>query len=155
MIFEEYAYIGRNIAPTGANAPAYRTVCGRSTAKLQYCCKSGRPAMRVGVPKEIKVHEYRVGLTPLSVREYVAAGHAVLIEAGAGAGISADDEAYRRAGAQIAASADEIFATADMVVKVKEPQPSEWKKLRENQILFTYLHLAADPDQAAGLMQSG
>ncbi|WP_315838430.1 alanine dehydrogenase [Bradyrhizobium prioriisuperbiae] len=111
--------------------------------------------MRIGVPKEIKTHEYRVGLTPLSVREYVAAGHSVLIETGAGAGIGADDEVYRAAGGTIAADADEIFATAEMIVKVKEPQPTEWRKLRENQILFTYLHLAADPEQAAGLMESG
>jgi alanine dehydrogenase len=111
--------------------------------------------MRIGVPKEIKVHEYRVGLTPLAVREYVAAGHSVLIETGAGAGIGADDEVYRRAGGNIADSADQIFATAELIVKVKEPQPSEWIKLREGQILFTYLHLAADPEQAAGLMHSG
>jgi alanine dehydrogenase len=111
--------------------------------------------VRIGVPKEIKVHEYRVGLTPFAVREYVAAGHAVLVEAGAGAGIGADDEAYRRAGGRIADSTDEIFASAELIVKVKEPQPSEWIKLREGQILFTYLHLAADAEQAAGLMQSG
>jgi alanine dehydrogenase len=111
--------------------------------------------MRIGVPKEIKVHEYRVGLTPFAVREYVAAGHAVLIEAGAGSGIGADDEAYRCAGGRIAESADEVFAAAELIVKVKEPQPSEWVKLREGQILFTYLHLAADPEQAAGLLRSG
>lgn len=111
--------------------------------------------MRIGVPKEIKVHEYRVGLTPLAVREYVAAGHAVKVETGAGAGIGADDDAYRRAGAQIADSADEIFATSELIVKVKEPQPSEWTRLREGQILFTYLHLAVDPEQAAGLLRSG
>jgi alanine dehydrogenase len=111
--------------------------------------------VRIGIPREIKVHEYRVGLTPLAVREYVAAGHAVLVEAGAGAGIGADDEAYRRAGGRIADSADEIFATAELIVKVKEPQPSEWIKLREGQILFTYLHLAADAEQAAGLLRSG
>jgi alanine dehydrogenase len=111
--------------------------------------------MRIGVPREIKVHEYRVGLTPFAVREYEAAGHSVLIEAGAGGGIGADDEAYRRAGGQIADSADEIFAAAELIVKVKEPQPSEWTRLREGQILFTYLHLAADPEQAAGLLRSG
>jgi alanine dehydrogenase len=111
--------------------------------------------MRVGVPKEIKQHEYRVGLTPGSVREYVAAGHQVLVETGAGAGIGADDETYRKAGAAIAASAAEVFASADMIVKVKEPQPSEWVQLREGQILFTYLHLAPDPDQARGLLASG
>jgi alanine dehydrogenase len=111
--------------------------------------------MRVGVPKEIKVHEYRVGLTPGAVREYVAAGHNVVVETNAGAGIGATDEAYRKAGAVIADSAAEIFATCDMIVKVKEPQPREWSQLREGQILFTYLHLAPDPEQARGLMASG
>lgn len=111
--------------------------------------------MRIGVPKEIKTHEYRVGLTPDAVREYVAAGHSVLVETGAGMGISADDDAYERAGARIADTAGEIFATAEMIVKVKEPQPGEWVQLRENQILFTYLHLAADPEQTKGLLQSG
>ena len=111
--------------------------------------------MRVGVPKEIKVHEYRVGLTPGAVREYVAAGHDVVVETNAGAGIGATDEAYRKVGAVIAGSAAEIFATCDMIVKVKEPQPREWSLLREGQILFTYLHLAPDPEQAKGLMASG
>jgi alanine dehydrogenase len=110
--------------------------------------------MRIGVPKEIKPHEYRVGLTPGSVREYVAAGHEVTVETGAGAGIGADDEAYRKAGAVIADTAAEIFATAGMIVKVKEPQPSEWSQLREGQILFTYLHLAPDPEQTRGLLAS-
>ena len=111
--------------------------------------------MRVGVPKEIKVHEYRVGLTPGAVREYVAAGHNVVVETNAGAGIGATDEAYRKAGASIADTAAEIFAASDMIVKVKEPQPREWSQLREGQILFTYLHLAPDPEQAKGLMASG
>ena len=111
--------------------------------------------MRVGVPKEIKVHEYRVGLTPGAVREYVAAGHNVVIETDAGGGIGATDEAYRKAGAVIAGTAAEIFKTCDMIVKVKEPQPREWTQLREGQILFTYLHLAPDPAQAKGLMESG
>jgi alanine dehydrogenase len=110
--------------------------------------------MRIGVPKEIKPHEYRVGLTPGSVREYVAAGHEVTVETGAGAGIGADDEAYRKAGAVIADTAAEIFATAGMIVKVKEPQASEWSQLREGQILFTYLHLAPDPEQTRGLLAS-
>src|ERR1700687_663406 len=101
--------------------------------------------MRVGVPKEIKVHEYRAGLTPGTAREYVAAGHSVVVETHAGAGIGASDEAYRKAGAVIAGSAAEIFATADMIVKVKEPQAREWTELREGQILFPYLHLAPDP----------
>jgi alanine dehydrogenase len=111
--------------------------------------------MRIGVPKEIKVHEYRVGLTPGAAREYVAAGHSVVVETNAGAGIGATDEAYRKVGAAIAGSATEIFATCDMIVKVKEPQPREWSQLREGQILFTYLHLAPDPEQARGLMASG
>jgi len=111
--------------------------------------------MRVGVPKEIKIHEYRVGLTPGAVREYAAAGHSVVVETNAGAGIGASDEVYRKAGAVIANSAAEVFATADMIVKVKEPQAREWSQLREGQILFTYLHLAPDPEQAKGLMASG
>jgi alanine dehydrogenase len=111
--------------------------------------------MLVGVPKEIKVHEYRVGLTPGSVREMVAAGHGVVVERGAGTGIGMDDDAYIRAGARIADTAQQVFASADMIVKVKEPQPSEWGMLRPGQILFTYLHLAPDPEQARGLMESG
>ncbi|KQZ96612.1 alanine dehydrogenase [Mesorhizobium sp. Root157] len=111
--------------------------------------------MRVGCPKEIKNHEYRVGLTPGSVREYVAHGHEVLIETGAGNGIGADDNAYRAAGAAIAASASDVFAKSDMIVKVKEPQPNEWVQLREDQILYTYLHLAPDPVQTKGLLASG
>ncbi len=111
--------------------------------------------MRVGVPREIKTHEYRVGLTPASVREYVAAGHQVIVESGAGAGIGSDDEVYRAAGATIVATAAEVFATAEMIVKVKEPQPSEWVQLRPGQILFTYLHLAPDAAQTRGLLASG
>jgi alanine dehydrogenase len=111
--------------------------------------------MRVGVVREIKTHEYRVGLTPGAVREYVRTGHNVLVERGAGGGIGADDEVYRKAGAAIIDTAAEIFATADMIVKVKEPQAVEWSQLREGQILFTYLHLAPDPKQARGLMVSG
>ena len=111
--------------------------------------------MRVGVPSEIKVHEYRVGLTPGTVREYVAHGHQVVVQSGAGAGIMASDDAYRAAGAEIAATAAEIFAGCDMIVKVKEPQPSEWVQLRRGQLLFTYLHLAPDPEQAKGLLASG
>jgi alanine dehydrogenase len=111
--------------------------------------------MRVGVPKEIKTHEYRVGLTPGAVREYVAAGHSVFIETDAGAGIGASDESYRKAGAKILETSKEVFSTSDMIVKVKEPQPVEWLQLREHQILFTYLHLAPDLDQAKGLIKSG
>jgi alanine dehydrogenase len=111
--------------------------------------------MRVGVPSEIKVHEYRVGLTPGAVREYVARGHHVVVQSGAGAGIMAGDDAYRAAGAEIAQTASEIFASCDMIVKVKEPQPGEWSQLRPGQLLFTYLHLAPDPEQAKGLIASG
>ena len=111
--------------------------------------------MLVGVPREIKVQEYRVGLTPSAVREYVAAGHSVLVERGAGAGIGASDETYERAGATIAPGTEEVFRRAEMIVKVKEPQPSEWQRLREGQILFTYLHLAPDREQTRGLLQSG
>ncbi len=111
--------------------------------------------MRVGVPKEIKNHEYRVGLTPGAVREYVAHGHDVVVETQAGAGIGADDGAYQAAGAKVLETASDVFTQADMIVKVKEPQPSEWVQLRENQILYTYLHLAPDAAQTKGLLDSG
>ena len=111
--------------------------------------------MRIGVPKEIKSQEYRVGLTPGAVREYVVAGHEVFVEKEAGAGIGADDSVYAKAGAKIAKDAAEIFSTAEMIVKVKEPQPEEWRRLSAGQILFTYLHLAPDPRQTHGLMESG
>jgi alanine dehydrogenase len=111
--------------------------------------------MRVGVPKEIKNHEYRVGMTPPAVRELTSRGHQVFVETHAGAGIGIDDEAYTRAGATILPGADEVFATADMIVKVKEPQPVEIARLRPGQVLFTYLHLAPDPEQTKGLLKSG
>jgi|TARA_E500000178_G_scaffold161391_1_gene161064 alanine dehydrogenase len=111
--------------------------------------------MLVGVPKEIKVRESRVGLVPNSVAELVGRGHRVMVETGAGAGIGADDAAYKAAGAEIASSAAEVFAAAEMIVKVKEPQPNEWVQLSADQILFTYLHLAADMAQTHGLMESG
>jgi alanine dehydrogenase len=110
--------------------------------------------MRIGTPKEIKNHEYRVGLTPAGVRELASHGHEVLIEAGAGLGIGIADEQYVAAGARIVRTAVEVFAQADMVVKVKEPQAVECGMLREGQVLFTYLHLAPDPEQAKGLIQS-
>src|SRR5215470_11606461 len=109
--------------------------------------------MHIGVPKEIKNHEYRVGLTPSSVREIVGHGHRVSVETGAGAGIGATDDAYRAAGAQVAPNAETVFAAADMIVKVKEPQARERALLREGQILFTYLHLAPDPVQCADLIK--
>src|SRR5215510_2038248 len=104
--------------------------------------------MLIGVPKEIKTHEYRVGLTPSSVRELVHHGHEVRVQSGAGAAIDFSDDDYRSAGARVVATADEVFATADMIVKVKEPLEPERRMLRENQVLFTYLHLAPDPEQA-------
>ncbi len=111
--------------------------------------------MRIGMPKEIKTHEYRVGMTPGGVREVVRHGHAVWVETGAGAGIGLDDATYEKAGATIAASAAEVFAQAELIVKVKEPQPVECARLRSGQTLFTYLHLAPDPEQAKGLLASG
>jgi alanine dehydrogenase len=111
--------------------------------------------MLIGVPKEVKNHEYRVGLVPASVREHVHHGHQVIIETQAGAGIGCGDEDYRRAGATVVDSAEEVFAKAEMVVKVKEPQPAEYAQLREGQVLFTYLHLAPDLPQTKGLMDSG
>ena len=111
--------------------------------------------MLVGVPKEIKTQEYRVGLVPSSVRELVHHGHQVIIETNAGAGVGFFNEDYERAGATIAADAAEVFAKADMVVKVKEPQPKECAMLREGQVLFTYLHLAPDLKQTQGLVDSG
>jgi len=111
--------------------------------------------MRIGVPKEIKPQEYRVGLTPGAVREYLHHGHEVMVQAGAGAGIGASDDVYRAAGAEVVTNAAEIFARAEMIVKVKEPQPGEWAQLRAGQLLFTYLHLAPDPAQTKGLLASG
>ncbi len=110
--------------------------------------------MIVGVPKEIKNHEYRVGATPVMVKALVDAGHKVLIETKAGAQIGFSDEMYRHAGASIAQTPQEVFAQADMIVKVKEPQPSEFGLLREGQILFTYLHLAPDPEQTKALVDA-
>lgn len=111
--------------------------------------------MRIGVPTEIKCDEFRVGLVPGSVRELVARGHDVVVQSGAGAGIFADDAAYEKAGARILPNAEEVFAAAEMIVKVKEPQAAEYRRLKPHQILFTYLHLAPDPEQASGLLASG
>lgn len=111
--------------------------------------------MRIGCPTEIKNHEYRVGLTPESARELVADGNEVWIEAGAGLGVDATDEQYEAAGARIVPDADAIFAECEMIVKVKEPQAEERAKLRKGQILYTYLHLAPDPDQTRDLVESG
>ena len=111
--------------------------------------------MLIGVPKEVKTHEYRVGLVPGSVRELVSNGHQVIVQHAAGAVIGFDDAAYEQVGATIVDTAEEIFQIADMIVKVKEPQPHECKMLRPGQILFTYLHLAPDPEQAKLLLDSG
>ena len=111
--------------------------------------------MQIGVPKEIKNHEYRVGLAPASVREMVKHGHQVAVETNAGVGIGASDDAYQSAGARIAPTAAEIFATAEMIIKVKEPQASERAMLRAGQLLYTYLHLAPDAEQTRELVDSG
>ena len=111
--------------------------------------------MRIGVPKEVKVHEYRVGMTPASVREAVSHDHQVLVERDAAARQGLTDQDYERAGAKVVATAAEVFAASDLIVKVKEPQPAECAMLREGQTLFTYLHLAPDPEQAHALMRSG
>lgn len=111
--------------------------------------------MLVGVPKEIKPQECRVGLVPASVREIVNHGHQVLVEKNAGLGIGIDDAAYREAGARVVDTAAEIFERCELIVKVKEPQPEEYRQLREGQTLFTYLHLAPDPEQVKGLIASG
>ena len=111
--------------------------------------------MLIGVPKEIKNHEYRVGMTPISVREAVRNGHKVWVQANAGGGIGASDADYTAAGAEIIRTAEEIFAKAEMIVKVKEPQAGERAMLREGQILYTYLHLAPDPEQTKDLVKSG
>ncbi|MBN8889487.1 MAG: alanine dehydrogenase [Rhodospirillales bacterium 70-18] len=111
--------------------------------------------MRIGVPKEIKTHEYRVGLTPAAVREFTSRGHTVLVQQGAATGIGFTDAAYQAAGATIAPDAATVFAGSDMIVKVKEPLAPEIAMLRSDQVLFTYLHLAADKTQTEGLMASG
>ncbi len=111
--------------------------------------------MLIGVPKEIKANEFRIGLVPSSVREFITRGHKAIVEKDAAIGIGFTDDDYRAAGAEIVDTAEEVFARADMIVKVKEPQPRECAMLRENQILFTYLHLAPDPKQTEGLVKSG
>lgn len=111
--------------------------------------------MLVGVPKEIKNHEYRVGLTPASVRELTTRGHEVIVQKNAGTAIGLSDEQYVAAGASMVDTAQEIFARAQMIVKVKEPQPQECAILREGQLLYTYLHLAPDPEQTTALVKSG
>ena len=128
-------------AATRAAAPASRF--------LEVCI------MLIGVPREIKNHEYRVGLTPDSVHELVHHGHRVLVERGAGDGAGMPDDSYRAAGAEIVPDAASVFAAAEMIVKVKEPQPTECRLLRTGQVLFTYLHLAPDPEQTRLLLAAG
>ncbi|BFM11517.1 alanine dehydrogenase [Simiduia litorea] len=111
--------------------------------------------MRIGVPKEIKNHEYRIGLTPAGVKELVMNGHEVMVENNGGAAIGFENDQYLAAGASIIDTAEEIFAKAEMIIKVKEPQPNECRMLREGQVLFTYLHLAPDPEQTELLVASG
>ncbi|MGB8621798.1 MAG: alanine dehydrogenase, partial [Paracoccaceae bacterium] len=111
--------------------------------------------MKIGCPKEIKPQEFRVGMTPNAAHEAVAHGHSVLIETKAGLGAGFTDEDYVTAGAEIVSTAEEVFERAEMIVKVKEPQPVERKRLREGQLLFTYLHLAPDPAQTKDLLDSG
>ncbi len=111
--------------------------------------------MKIGCPKEIKPQEYRVGMTPNAAHEAVVHGHSVLVQTGAGIGAGFTDEDYIAAGAEIAGTASDVFAKADMIVKVKEPQANERKMLREGQLLFTYLHLAPDPEQTKDLLASG
>ena len=111
--------------------------------------------MLIGLPKEIKNHEYRVGLTPGSVSELVRAGHKVIVQTGAGSGIGCTDKEYQAVGAKIVQDANKVFEKAEMIVKVKEPQANECKMLRKGQLLFTYLHLAPDPAQTKGLIKSG
>ena len=111
--------------------------------------------MRIGIPKEIKNHEYRVGLMPAPVRELIAHGHEVLVESGAGLGVGMSDASYEQAGAQVLASAESVFSEAELIVKVKEPLADERKRLRPDQVLFTFLHLAPDVDQTRDLIDSG
>jgi alanine dehydrogenase len=111
--------------------------------------------MLIGVPKEIKNHEYRIGLTPAGARELIANGHKVMVQKDGGKSIGLTDELYRKAGAEIVETAKEIFDRAEMIIKVKEPQPVECAMLRKGQILYTYLHLAPDPEQTKALVASG
>ncbi|MBI1388837.1 MAG: alanine dehydrogenase [bacterium] len=111
--------------------------------------------MKIGVPKESKVHEYRVSITPAGVHQLTAASHEVIVEKGAGLGSGFSDDDYRRTGARIVSSPEPVFAKADTIVKVKEPQPDEWKQLRADQVLFTYLHLAPEPHLTRELMERG
>ena len=122
---------------------------------IRVLSESGGVIVIIGIPKEIKNHEYRVGMTPANVRELLAHGHQVLVQQGAGAGVGLGDALYAEAGACLLATAAEVFAQAELIVKVKEPQPEECRLLRPGQLLFTYLHLAPDPEQTKQLLASG
>src|SRR6202035_3027651 len=115
----------------------------------------GRTAMKVGIPREIKNHEYRVAITPSGVHELVRAGHQVVIEAGAGEGSSMPDEDFISAGAKILPTADDVWAEGEMILKVKEPVPEEYHRMRSGQVLFTYLHLAASKECTDALLTAG
>ncbi len=142
-------------ASKGTIRAAIRTALSRGVAARKPTLNCRRKKVLIGVPKEIKVHEYRVGMTPTSVREAVSHGHKVIIESNAGGGIGAADDDYRKAGAEVIATAAEVFQRAELIVKVKEPQAAERRLLREGQVLFTYLHLAPDPEQTRDLIASG
>src|SRR6202047_5285191 len=159
MTRRQYDTPHRHAHAPSPRRPRCRQICPRAVSeallfRLGSVLQQGGVAMLIGVPKEVKMHEYRVGMVPGSVREAVHRGHQVVVESGAGGGIGFDDPAYVRAGARIAASAAEDFA-AEMIVKVKEPQAQEIARLRPGQVLFTYLHLAADKQQSEGLVRSG
>jgi alanine dehydrogenase len=143
---EDFADFATNIQNERRLIPTISAQCAR---------ERGGAIMRIGCPKEIKPQEYRVGVTPATAGEAVTHGHEVIIETGAGIGAGFTDADYTAAGAKIVGTAEEVFAKADMIVKVKEPQAIERKRLREGQVLFTYLHLAPDPDQTHDLLASG
>src|SRR5690606_19167822 len=137
-------------APSMTGLFFVRTQSGRCVSKLRRTS-----IVHIAVPREIKNREYRVALTPAGVRELVAAGHVVVVESGAGEGAGFTDARYLAAGARIGSDVEALFADAELIVKVKEPQPVECRRLRSGQTLFTYLHLAADPAQAGNLLASG
>jgi len=155
--FAEFVILSNNLRQIGRYANQNSKHCHRNPANLleMGLAPNGREDMKIGCPKEIKPQEFRVGMTPDAAREAVANGHTVVVETKAGMGAGFSDADYTAAGAKILATAEEVFAQADMIVKVKEPQAVERKRLREGQILFTYLHLAPDPEQTRDLLASG
>jgi alanine dehydrogenase len=135
------------VSPVYAEEKSQQSSCDlwQRTSQAKQSGKS-EAIMRIGAPTEIKSNEFRVGLVPGSVRELVARGHEVVVQSGAGAGIFADDPAYEKPGAHLLPTAEAVFAEAEMIVKIKEPQAIEYRRLKPHQILFTYLHLAPDPE---------